>query len=251
MLEGLDDIQWEKLSHAYGSAKDVPALIRALTSSPQTTDESGPLWELFGNIWHQGTVYEASGYAVPFLLEVAENEKTPDRAGVLSLVGAIASGNPYTKKCNARSVVEENLDRLINIAGCTTGATRLAAAYVLAQFPEDIEKIRKVIFSGFYDEPRSLYKAGYIILLGKILDNSTEAKTLILETLKSDDPVQKPAAMLAAASLNIQHLPASVLDQLSDYDLAAELEERLEGLPWDVLEEFDEDVVLEYVETFG
>ncbi len=32
MLEGLNDINWQRLTHAYGPATDVPDLIRKLTS---------------------------------------------------------------------------------------------------------------------------------------------------------------------------------------------------------------------------
>ena len=33
--------------------------------------------ELFTNIWHQGTEYEASIYAPPFLVELLRNELVP------------------------------------------------------------------------------------------------------------------------------------------------------------------------------
>jgi hypothetical protein len=32
MLEGLDDVGWETLHHAYGPATDVPQLLRAIAS---------------------------------------------------------------------------------------------------------------------------------------------------------------------------------------------------------------------------
>jgi hypothetical protein len=64
VLEGLDDVDWTSLTHAYGPADDVPRCIRALASRRKKKREK-PLWELFGNIWHQGTVYEATAAAVP------------------------------------------------------------------------------------------------------------------------------------------------------------------------------------------
>jgi hypothetical protein len=33
MLEGLDDIEWDQLTHAYGQAGGIPTRIRALQSS--------------------------------------------------------------------------------------------------------------------------------------------------------------------------------------------------------------------------
>ena len=91
MLDGLDSIDWSQLEHAYGPAVDVPDQIRALIS-PEPERRDRALWELYGNIFHQGTRYEASAYAVPFLLEILRERATPDRAGVLNLLTSVAIG---------------------------------------------------------------------------------------------------------------------------------------------------------------
>ena len=49
MLEGLEAIDWARLGHAYGSAKDVPGLLRAL-ASPQRKRRTRALHALYGNI---------------------------------------------------------------------------------------------------------------------------------------------------------------------------------------------------------
>ncbi|MEU5964215.1 hypothetical protein ABZ777_23675 [Micromonospora parva] len=91
MLDGLDDIDWARLGHAYGAADDVPDQLRALASSdPATRDEA--LGELYTNVFHQGGRFEASAYAVPFLLELLADAATPDPAAVLGLLGALAVG---------------------------------------------------------------------------------------------------------------------------------------------------------------
>jgi hypothetical protein len=96
-MDALDQILWKDLTHAYGSAADVPHLLRWLrTASSDLKGEGHPLWHLFGNIWHQGTVYEATSYAVPFLIELAVDRHTPDRVGVLSLLAEIANGTSYS-----------------------------------------------------------------------------------------------------------------------------------------------------------
>jgi hypothetical protein len=93
MLENLDKISWKKLKHAYGEAADVPGLIRKLASK-DIKDREDALWYLYGNIWHQGTVYEATSYAVPFLIELLENP-VPDRDKILLYLAELACGHSY------------------------------------------------------------------------------------------------------------------------------------------------------------
>jgi hypothetical protein len=91
VLEGLDHINWSRLGHAYGPAEDVPGQIRALRSA-DAQERKTALWELYGNIFHQGTRYEATPHAVPFLLEVLAAPDTEGRAQVLGLLASIAMG---------------------------------------------------------------------------------------------------------------------------------------------------------------
>jgi HEAT repeat protein len=94
MLDGLDQIDWKQLTHAYGPADDVPALIRALLSQDKRQRDHA-IYELFGNIYHQGTVYEATAHAVPFLIELLDDPSTPDRSIVACLLASIADGCGY------------------------------------------------------------------------------------------------------------------------------------------------------------
>ena len=91
MLEGLDAIPWAELEHAYGPAADVPELIRALASSDDKTRGRGYA-HLYGNIFHQGSRYQATPYVVPFLFELLLDSSTPDRQGLLSLLLSLAMG---------------------------------------------------------------------------------------------------------------------------------------------------------------
>jgi hypothetical protein len=87
----LDEINWARLTHAYGSAADLPRHLRALRASdPLVRDEAR--WELYSSIVHQGTRYQASAFAVPFLLDLVTDPDQPDRAELLQLLAAIAIG---------------------------------------------------------------------------------------------------------------------------------------------------------------
>jgi hypothetical protein len=91
----LDSIHWASLTHAYGSAEDVPVLVGDLRSSDAEVRKEA-IDELYSNIYHQGTRYEASAYAVPFLLELVADPTTPARHEVIQLLSCLATGyTPY------------------------------------------------------------------------------------------------------------------------------------------------------------
>lgn len=94
MLDGLDLVDWSSLTHAYGEATDVPELLQDLLS-PEPDVRASAIYELFGNIWHQGTVYPASAAAVPFLFELLADQQVPDKSNIAHLLACIADGAGY------------------------------------------------------------------------------------------------------------------------------------------------------------
>ncbi|GAA2115983.1 hypothetical protein [Actinomadura alba] len=87
LLAGLDNVEWARLRHAYGSAANVPVLIRDLRAG-----KPDACHELWACICHQGTRYEASVPAVPFILRLAATSDTPDRPAVVELLETLAIG---------------------------------------------------------------------------------------------------------------------------------------------------------------
>ncbi|TQS46380.1 hypothetical protein [Cryptosporangium phraense] len=86
-----DTVDWSRLTHAYGTAEDVPEHIAALRSDDEDVRHEA-LGELFNSIVHQGTRYPASAYAVPPLLELMADPTVPDRAFIGQLLALIAIG---------------------------------------------------------------------------------------------------------------------------------------------------------------
>jgi hypothetical protein len=86
----LDDPLWGRLSHAYGSAADVPVLLRQLDKA---LDPLGPDAEPWPGLWsrlcHQGDVYEASYAAVPHLVRMSSSRSGPVDFGFFLLPAAI------------------------------------------------------------------------------------------------------------------------------------------------------------------
>ncbi|MER5812774.1 HEAT repeat domain-containing protein [Streptomyces sp. NPDC002033] len=130
-LDGLDDRPWLSSSHAYGSAEDVPGLLRALTGTD--ADAAGEaLSELYGCVLHQGTVYAASAEAAPFLARIAAaGHHTSD---VLGLLGGMAeSEDEYgTAPGAVREAVAEQLPLLLPLLRAPEPAVRRTAAWALS-----------------------------------------------------------------------------------------------------------------------
>jgi hypothetical protein len=91
VFERMDEIDWGVLEHAYGPAKDVPETLRALASADAGEREKAR-HTLYGTIFHQGTRYEATAHAVPFLLELLADPSTHDRAELARLLATLAVG---------------------------------------------------------------------------------------------------------------------------------------------------------------
>jgi hypothetical protein len=255
MLDGLDSIPWQQLTHAYGSAEDVPGLLRAsLSANEGAGQEDSPLWCLFGNIWHQGTVYEATAYAVPFLIELAENQQTPNRVDILLLLAAIARGNSYlavhgnilkesdfaAKKTSelewaakAHAAVESGFDAFVAMTE-EEPQVRLASAHVLAQLQERGELVSTLLQRLLSVETDSLRRAGLLLLLGQAGNRSETMLPILNISLAGADVRQRRAATFAMACLNPQPLPKLAREAVLEAIASDDLEELFLGLPWDV-----------------
>ena len=88
MFEGLDRIDWASMNHAYGSAEDVPELLRHLVSSDPEEREMA-LGGMYGAVHHQGDIYDCTIAAIPFLLEALADPDVPDRGEILGLLASI------------------------------------------------------------------------------------------------------------------------------------------------------------------
>jgi len=64
----LDSRDWEKLTSAYGDAREIPALLGLLEELPDDDGESEPWFTLWSSLAHQGDVYSGSFAAVPHIV---------------------------------------------------------------------------------------------------------------------------------------------------------------------------------------
>jgi hypothetical protein len=79
-LEGLDRIEWGALTHAEGSAGDVPELLRrvAFPAEAVRLESLQGLWRKLGG---GGVVWEATPKAIPFLVAILRMPRVGNQAG--------------------------------------------------------------------------------------------------------------------------------------------------------------------------
>jgi HEAT repeats len=137
MLQGLDALAWGTLTHAYGPADDIPDVLRAAASTDeQQAQAAGD--ELFGSVFHQGTVYPASVAVVPFVAELAAAPTVHHRFLLVDLLGGMADPNQAdgAEAAAVAAAVTAQVPRLLPLLSDPDPKVRETAAYALAQCPD-------------------------------------------------------------------------------------------------------------------
>jgi hypothetical protein len=70
MFDDLRSIPWHRLQHAYGPATDARRWIPALVSDDPDLRDEAVYGFLHSSICHQYTVYSATPYVIPFVIEI-------------------------------------------------------------------------------------------------------------------------------------------------------------------------------------
>ncbi len=86
----LDSPRWAELTHAYGKADDIPALLRRLVAAPPPRDyREEPWFSLWSALCHQNDVYTASFAATPHIAQTAAAKEPAQRSEHIHFVGAV------------------------------------------------------------------------------------------------------------------------------------------------------------------
>ncbi len=114
MLE-LDSPEWRALKHAYGSAKDTPALLNRLKAFPADDGKAEPWLTLWGSLAHQGDVYPASFAAVPHVVDALSKDPSKAHASYFHFpawVEICRAKNKVKVPANLKAEYERALGRL-------------------------------------------------------------------------------------------------------------------------------------------
>lgn len=230
-LNGLDDVDWRSLSHAYGSAEDVPGLLRQFWSGTDSEREAS-IDALFGNIWHQSTVYEATPYAVPFIVAMAEHEHCPSgRTWLLQLLQSIAAGMNYVDQhsqmasirlrsgdpeleeqrtrgrqhvAQSRQAVAAGIGAYQLLLDDDNTETRVAAAALLAEFATDRPHLGEVIAVAIgeaRDDREAALLATMVLRLAVAVPPVDSCTTAVSNLARLDESSLRDQLLLAFESL--------------------------------------------------
>lgn len=90
-FDGMDDENWAELGHAYGSAADLPPLIRGLASRSRKVQERC-IGTLYGNAIHQGTRYSATPLTAKWIAYLLEYQCVINKGALLEYLIALMVG---------------------------------------------------------------------------------------------------------------------------------------------------------------
>lgn len=263
MLEELSSIDWHSLSHAYGPADDVPQLLRDL-ASPHEQIRSRALGTFYTNIYHQGTVYQASAYAVPFLLELVQEESVPERDEIVVLLAHLAVGDAYNRQHlrfyneeriqdpqfqqdmveqifwvdRTHEAVRSGLPLYIRLLKYPDVPMRMSASRLLSTFREEAAQILPVFSQRLQHEQDHRVRACLFYSIGALIarqaDNYPEAIALLAQALvEAETELVRVAAAMALLWTGSSEMPPRALDMVLDTILQGEaITSEYETLPW-------------------
>ncbi|GAA4952410.1 hypothetical protein HD597_000350 [Nonomuraea thailandensis] len=183
MFDGLYDIDWSSMEHAYGSAGEIPELMLALRSADRR-ERHQALEQYYSAVHHQGGVYPCTTASLPFLFELAGDPATPDRAAIVGLLVSIGTV--------AVEEAEQEYADLVDFAG--------AAAVMRA---------RAQAFVAFAADADPLVRRRAVAGLGLFLDDADRALALLRERLAAEPGLTERLQVLNAAALLATRLPAA------------------------------------------
>lgn len=128
MFTGIDEVDWASLRHAYGSAEDVPGLLRGLAST-DPVERASALDGMYGAVHHEGLVYDSTLACVPFLFALATDEEIAERGELVELLVSIGRGHG-----SAEAVLVAGAEGFVPLADDRDPGVRRAAAEGLVRF---------------------------------------------------------------------------------------------------------------------
>ncbi|MEV4255726.1 hypothetical protein AB0J52_21430 [Spirillospora sp. NPDC049652] len=207
MTTGVDEIDWASLQDAYGPADGFPRLLRGVVDSdPEVREEA--VHELFGTVYHQGTLYTATPRAVPFVARVAADPATreSERASLVHLLGVIAEADDASPDvlADVRAALVRDIEILLTFLDDPDAETRHAATYLLGHLPsETAPRVVPLLRARRAVEQEPIVIAGLLAAAGRLAPDHATAAWLNEELAPDRPDVVRAGALWAASAAGL------------------------------------------------
>lgn len=219
IIDLIKKVNWAGLKHAHGEASDVGPLLSDLLSDDDKTRDAA-FYKLSGTIFHQGTRYDASAEAIPFLLYMLQTEEVRDKTAIIRLLVNLAIGYQesylplgfqwrpepqysYSAAVQSYNAVGRGTDIFLQLLTHPDESMRLHAAFILGWFPAKGRQTRNTIVERLGMETSDAVKANLLVTLGLLdgYENTRQNEALLRSHLTGSTLLVREAAALALTRL--------------------------------------------------
>ncbi len=259
MFDRLDTIDWSRLETAYETAEAIPAALRDLTS-PNEEVRAAAWQTLWSELEHQGTVYQATAYAAPFLVAWMPEAQGEEQCALITFLAMLARGNSYKRQhLNltdeqrkqdpgfqqemaeeikwvelTHQAVRDGMDLYLSFLDDQNLQLCMVTTYLLASFKEDQARLTPPLQAYLMQETDERMIACLLLSLGQLLPATGDSSALLMRYLTSGDtPLVRFCAAMALTFLLKEAIPEEVvLVFFSVLIDPVSLEAAYDELPW-------------------
>jgi aminoglycoside 2''-phosphotransferase len=234
MFEGLNAIPWAELSHAYGSAEEVPVWLRQLTSDDEQIRQRA-MGRLGGSLEHQGGIYPATAYTVPYLITLLEEPAIQGKYEILGWLAVFYRASPVDEKMwygeegtesygawggmprhipykDTHALIEAGLPIYLKLLDAPVLIDRLEAAHLLIHFFARAQDLWPTLQAALEREPTEAGQADLVLELGRLAKQLPEKQSFFLERFQTaQSELVRFAAALMVARLAKAATPEEVM----------------------------------------
>jgi len=211
MLDDLDRIPWSTLQHAYGDAGDIPDILRAMVSSdPDKREWAEDMLDM--GPFHQGSLYSCTPYVVQVLLQLVQDEETPETVWILEYVsrvvdaalwrGAVSEPRAYDpdhelEQAYATQILAEvraQWPLVLSLLEPPDGQIRLALMRLLVLLKTDVPQLEGILAEQLTAETDDTLRAASVFCFSLVADPKHLAPIQRMLEETTESPVVRTAA---------------------------------------------------------
>jgi hypothetical protein len=208
MLKNVEKVDWINVHGAYGTAQKFPQWLNDLASSDERIRQDARA-NLNEYCFHQQSIYEATPYVVPFLIELLEIEAVADK------------------------------DALLNMLAAFYGAARMDETWYHQPWGNEDDFVQRVKKSRLASENTRLgIRAGVPIYIRFLNDNDSEVRkqaALLLGMLRPDAIQLAPLLCQRILIEEVAEVKATAIESLRKLILERRAETGMDVLPFTTL----------------